>query len=287
MEEKIKVAFQGERGAYSHLVCNEVFPNLETKACSTFEEAFILAMEDPSYRIVIPIENSLAGRVADIHYLIPRYKLQIHAEHFQKVSHNLLGIQGSKIEDIKTVRSHTQAIGQCNKMILSQKFQPIISADTAGSAKFISQKKDKSESAIASSLAAKIYNLKILKSNVEDEVGNVTRFFIMGKNSKHPEFKDKKYITSCIFKLKSTPAALYKALGGFATNGVNLSKLESFSVKNTFDQVNFYIDIEGHIENQSLQKALEELGFHTEKLDILGVYEAHSFRFTKKQINNL
>jgi prephenate dehydratase len=224
----------------------------------------------------------LAGRVADIHYLIPRYKLQIHAEHFQKVSHNLLGIQGSKIEDIKTVRSHTQAIGQCNKMILSQKFQPIISADTAGSAKFISQKKDKSESAIASSLAAKIYNLKILKSNVEDEVGNVTRFFIMGKDSKHPEFKDKKYITSCIFKLKSTPAALYKALGGFATNGVNLSKLESFSVKNTFDQVNFYIDIEGHIENQSLQKALEELGFHTEKLDILGVYEAHSFRFTKK-----
>ena len=287
MEEKIKVAFQGERGAYSHLVCNEVFPNLETKACSTFEEAFILAMEDPSYRIVIPIENSLAGRVADIHYLIPRYKLQIHAEHFQKVSHNLLGIQGSKIEDIKTVRSHTQAIGQCNKMILSQKFQPIISADTAGSAKFISQKKDKSESAIASSLAAKIYNLKILKSNVEDEVGNVTRFFIMGKDSKHPEFKDKKYITSCIFKLKSTPAALYKALGGFATNGVNLSKLESFSVKNTFDQVNFYIDIEGHIENQSLQKALEELGFHTEKLDILGVYEAHSFRFTKKQIKNL
>ena len=282
MEEKIKVAFQGERGAYSHLVCNEVFPNLETKACSTFEEAFILAMEDPSYRIVIPIENSLAGRVADIHYLIPRYKLQIHAEHFQKVSHNLLGIQGSKIEDIKTVRSHTQAIGQCNKMILSQKFQPIISADTAGSAKFISQKKDKSESAIASSLAAKIYNLKILKSNVEDEVGNVTRFFIMGKDIKHPDLKDKKYITSCIFKLKSTPAALYKALGGFATNGVNLSKLESFSVKNTFDQVNFYIDIEGHIENQSLQKALEELGFHTEKLDILGVYEAHSFRFTKK-----
>ena len=282
MEEKIKVAFQGERGAYSHLVCNEVFPNLETKACSTFEEAFILAMEDPSYRIVIPIENSLAGRVADIHYLIPRYKLQIHAEHFQKVSHNLLGIQGSKIEDIKTVRSHTQAIGQCNKMILSQKFQPIISADTAGSAKFISQKKDKSESAIASSLAAKIYNLKILKSNVEDEVGNVTRFFIMGKDSKHPEFKDKKYITSCIFKLKSTPAALYKALGGFATNGVNLSKLESFSVKNTFDQVNFYIDIEGHIENQSLQKALEELGFHTEKLDVLGVYEAHKFRFKNK-----
>jgi prephenate dehydratase len=282
MKEKIKVAFQGEKGAYSHLACIEIFPNIEPEACATFEEAFILARENPACKIIIPIENSLAGRVADIHYLIPKYKLQIHAEHFQKVSHNLLAIEGSKIEDLKTVRSHAQAIGQCNKMITSHKLKPIISADTAGSAKFISKKKDKSESAIASSLAAKIYNLKILKSNVEDEVGNVTRFFIMGKDTKHPEPKDKKYITSCIFKLKSTPAALYKALGGFATNGVNLCKLESFSVKNTFDQVNFYIDIEGHIENPSLQKALEELGFHTEKLDILGVYEAHSFRFVKK-----
>ena len=156
--------------------------------------------------------------------------------------------------------------------------KPIISADTAGSAKYVHEKNDKSESAIASELAAKIYDLEIIKSNIEDEPGNVTRFLIMGKESKHPEFKDKKYITSCIFKLKSIPAALYKALGGFATNGVNLCKLESFAVKNTFDQVNFYIDIEGHIEDPSLQKALEELGFHTQKLDILGVYEAHQFR---------
>jgi len=282
VQEKIKIAFQGEKGAYSHLACTEVFPNIEPKACSTFEEAFMLARDNSNYKIIIPIENSLAGRVADIHYLIPKYKLQIHAEHFQKVSHNLLGIKESKIEDIKTVRSHSQAIGQCNKMILKQRLKTIISADTAGSAKFISEKKDKSEAAIASSLAAQIYNLKILKSNVEDESGNVTRFFVMGKDSRHPEFKDKKYITSCIFKLKSIPAALYKALGGFATNGVNLTKLESFSVKNTFDQVNFYIDIEGHIENPSIQKALEELGFHTEKLDILGVYEAHKFRFENK-----
>ena len=158
---------------------------------------------------------------------------------------------------------------------------PIVSADTAGSAKFIAQKKDKSDSAIASALAAKIYNLEIIKPNIEDESGNVTRFFIMGKDTKHPEIENKKYITSCIFKLKSTPAALYKALGGFATNGVNLTKLESFSVKNTFDQVNFYIDIEGHIENHPVQKALEELGFHTEKLDVLGVYPAHEFRFKK------
>ena len=279
MTEKIKIAFQGEKGAYSHLAILEIFPNAEVKACSSFEETFRLAKENLEYKIIIPIENSLAGRVADIHYLIPKYKLQIHAEHFQKVTHNLLGVKGSTIEEIRTVRSHSQAIGQCQKIILNNKLKSIISADTAGSAKFIAEKKDKSEAAIASELAAKIYNLKILKTNVEDESGNVTRFFVMGKEFKHPELKDKKYITSCIFKLKSIPAALYKALGGFATNGVNLCKLESFSVKNTFDQVNFYIDIEGHIESPSVQKALEELGFHTQKLDVLGVYEAHPFRF--------
>ena len=282
MNSKLKVAFQGEKGAYSHLACLEVFPNADAIACSTFEEAFKLAQHNSEYKIVIPIENSLAGRVADIHYLIPKYKLQIHAEHFQKVTHNLLGIKGSKIKDIKTVRSHLQAIGQCSNMISENKLKPIISADTAGSAKFISKKKDKTDSAIASALAAKIYGLEIIKSKVENESGNVTRFFIMEKDTKHPERKDKKYITSCIFKLKSIPAALYKALGGFATNGVNLCKLESFSVKNTFDQVNFYIDIEGHIEDPSLQKALEELGFHTQKLDVLGVYEAHQFRFKNK-----
>jgi len=282
MKNKIKIAFQGEKGAYSHLASSEFFPDLEAKACSTFEEAFQLAKDNSEYKIIIPIENSLAGRVADIHYLIPKYKLQIHAEHFQKVSHNLLGIKGSKIKDIKTVRSHSQAIGQCTKIISENNLKPIISADTAGSAKFVANKNDKTESAIASSLAAKIYNLEILKSNIEDESGNVTRFFIMGNETSHPERKDKKYITSCIFKLKSIPAALYKALGGFATNGVNLCKLESFSVKNTFDQVNFYIDIEGHIEDPAIQKALEELGFHTQKLDVLGVYEAHHFRFKNK-----
>jgi len=273
-----RIALQGEQGCFSHLASLEIFPNAEIKFCSTFEETFQLAKENPKYKIVLPIENSLAGRVADIHYLIPKYKLQVHAEHFHKINHNLLGIKGSKIKDIETVRSHSQAIGQCQKIISDNNLKPIISADTAGSARFIFEKKDKSEAAIASALAAKIYDLEILKSNIEDESGNVTRFFIMGKESNHPELKDKKYITSCIFKLKSIPAALYKALGGFATNGVNLCKLESFSVKNTFDQVNFYIDIEGHIEDPSLQKALEELGFHTQKLDILGVYEAHQFR---------
>ena len=278
MNKKVKVAFQGEKGAYSHLASLEIFPNAEVKACPTFEETFKLAKENIEYRIVIPIENSLAGRVADIHYLIPKYELQIHAEHFQKVNHNLLGIKGSKLKDIKTVRSHSQAIDQCRKVILDNKIKAIISADTAGSAKFVSLQQDKTDSAIASKLAAEIYNLEILKHNIEDEAGNITRFLVMGQETKQPEFKEKKYITSCVFKLKSTPAALYKALGGFATNGVNLTKLESFAVKNTFDQVNFYIDIDGHIEDQSLQKALEELGFHTQKLNILGVYEAHNFR---------
>ena len=279
MSKKIKIAFQGEKGAYSHLASLEIFPDAEIKACATFEDTFRLAKENSEYKIVIPIENSLVGRVADIHYLIPKYKLQIHAEHFQKVTHNLLGIKGSKMEKIKTVRSHSHAIGQCQKIIIKNKLKPIVAADTAGSAKYISNNNDKTESAIASDLAAKIYDLKILESNIEDEKGNITRFLIMGKESSHPEQKNKKYITSCFFKLKSIPAALYKALGGFATNGVNLCKLESFAVKNTFDQVNFYIDIEGHIEDSSVQKALEELGFHTQKLDILGVYEAHKFRF--------
>ena len=281
MNNKLKVAFQGEKGAYSHLACLEVFPKAEVVACSTFEEAFQLAKDNSEYKILIPIENSLAGRVADIHYLIPKYKLQIHAEHFQKVSHNLLGVKGSKMKDIKTVRSHSQAIGQCSKMIVANKLKPIISADTAGSAKFISEKNDKSDSAIASDLAAKIYDLEIIKSKVEDEPGNVTRFFVMGNDSKHPELKDKKYITSCIFRLKSIPAALYKCLGGFATNQVNLTKLESFSVKNTFDQTNFYLDLEGHIEDTRVQKALEELGFHTQSLNILGVYEASLSRQKK------
>ena len=282
MSKKIKAALQGEKGAYSHLACLEVFPKAEIKFCRTFEETFQIARDDSDYKIFIPIENSLAGRVADIHYLIPKYKLQIHAEHFQKINHHLLGIKGSTIKDIKTVRSHSQAIGQCRKLIESNNINPIISADTAGSAKFVAENKNKNDSAIASELAAKIYDLEILKSNVEDEPGNMTRFFIMGKEITHPSREDKKYITSCIFKIKSVPASLYKALGGFATNGVNLCKLESFSVKNTFDQVNFYIDMEGHIEDEAVKKALEELGFHTEKLDVLGVYEAHSYRIKNK-----
>ena len=277
--KKNKVAFQGELGAYSHIAINQLFENPEIKTCATFEETFKVAFENEDYKIVIPLENSLAGRVADIHYLLPKYKLQIHAEHFQKVEHNLLARENTKLEDIKYVRSHSQAIGQCQKIIMENKYKTIISADTAGSAKELSDGKDNSIAAIASKLSAKIYNLKILKENIEDEKGNVTRFLIMGKNVQQPEYeKGKKYITTCIFRLKSEPAALYKSLGGFATNQVNMTKLESFSVKNTFAQTNFYLDFEGHLEEKSVQNAMEELGFHTESLDILGVYEASNFR---------
>ncbi|MDB4339893.1 prephenate dehydratase [Pelagibacteraceae bacterium] len=275
----MKIAIQGEFGAYSHIAVDRLYKDADIKTCSTFEETFKQAYNDPKYKIVIPIENSLAGRVADIHYLLPKYKLQIHGEYFLPVQHNLLGKREATIDDIKYVRSHAQAISQCQNIIVKKKFKSIVSVDTAGSAKDLAEGKDKSIAAIASDLSAKMYNLKILEKNIEDEKGNVTRFLIMGKNIEQPEYSnDKKFITSCIFRVKSEPSALYKCLGGFATNRINLSKLESFSIKNTFDQANFYLDIEGHLEQTGVKKALEELSFHTETLDILGVYESSAFR---------
>jgi len=275
----MKIGIQGELGAYSHIAANKLYKDAEIKTCASFEETFKQAHQNENYKIIIPIENSLAGRVADIHYLLPKYKLQIHGEYFLNVEHNLLCKPEAAMSDIKYVRSHAQAIGQCQKIINKNKFQSIISADTAGSAKDLAEGNDKTIAAIASELSAKIYKLKVLEKNVEDEKGNVTRFLIMGKNIEQPEFnKEKKYITSCIFRLKSEPSALYKCLGGFATNQVNLTKLESFSVKNTFEQANFYLDLEGHLEQSGVKKAMEELGFHTETLDILGVYEASTFR---------
>ena len=276
---KIKIAIQGELGAYSHIAVEKLYKDADIKTCTTFEETFKQAYNDPSYKIIIPIENSLAGRVADIHYLLPKYKLQIHGEYFLTVEHNLLGKPEANMDDIKYVRSHSQAISQCQNIIIKNNFQPIISVDTAGSAKDLAEGKDKTIAAIASDLSAKMYNLKVLKKNIEDDKGNVTRFLIMGKIIVQPDYdKNKNYITSCIFRVKSEPSALYKCLGGFATNQVNLTKLESFSVKNTFDQANFYLDLEGHLEQVGVKKALEELGFHTETLSILGVYESSKFR---------
>ena len=275
----MKILYQGNEGAYSQLAAKEIFSDAELISCKTFEECFKKSSNDESLRTIIPIENSIAGRVADIQYLMNKYKLQIYAEHFHKVSHNLMARQGVLIDNLKYVRSHSQAISQCQKLINDYKLEPIIAADTAGSAKYISENSLEDEAAIASTLAAKIYNLEILKSNIEDDKKNITRFLFMGKKIEHPEFKkEENFITSCIFKVKDKPAALYKCLGGFATNDVSLSKLESFSDQSSFEQYLFLCDIVGHIEDPKVQKSLEELGFHTISLEILGVYNASKFR---------
>ena len=235
-----KIIIQGEQGAYSHLAAVKIFKNPTMLCCKTFEDAFAKAKSTKNSKLLIPIENSIAGRVADIHYLLSSSRLKIEGEHFQKVEHCLLALKEVSIKQIKTVRSHAQAIGQCKKNINKLKLQPIVAADTAGSAKYISEHQIDSESAIASSLAAKIYGLKILKKNFEDLKGNVTRFLIMSTSTRPKSYKkNKKYITSCIFRLKSVPSALHKALGGFAENKVNLTKLESFSTGNSFKQVSF------------------------------------------------
>ena len=276
-----QIAIQGGAGSFSHMATLKIFPKAKIKFCATFEEAFLLATQKPELSLVCPCENTVAGRVPEFHSLLRRFSLQIYAEHFEKISHNLLGVKGAKLgSTVKNVHSHIHALGQCRKIILNQKLKEVIESDTAFSAKYVAEKNDRSKAAISSVLAAKIYDLEILKSNVEDEPGiNVTRFLVMGKESKHPEFiKQKNFITSCIFQLKSIPSALYKALGSFSGYGVNLCRLESFSLKNTFRQVAFYIEIEKHIEDPIMKKALEELGFHTEELAILGCYPANSYR---------
>ena len=275
----MKILYQGNEGAYSQLAAVEIFPEAELISCKTFEDCFKKCIDDENLRTIIPIENSIAGRVADIQYLMNKYKLQIYAEHFHRVSHNLIARPGVAISNLKYVRSHSQAISQCQRIINEYGLEPIVAADTAGSAKYISDNTLDNEAAIASTLAAKIYNLEVLKSNIEDDKKNVTRFLFMGKKIEHPEYKEnEKFLTSCIFKVKDKPAALYKCLGGFATNDVSLSKLESFSDQSSFEQYLFLCDIVGHIEDPKVQKSLEELGFHTISLEILGVYKASKFR---------
>ena len=274
----MKIVYQGSPGAYSHLAAKKIYPEYEPISQNTFEECFNLCLKNEDYRTIIPVENSIAGRVADIQYLINKYKLQIYAEHFQSITHNLMILPNSNMQKISSVRSHTQAISQCQKVITENKLEPIIAADTAGSAKYISENKIENEAAIASELAAEIYNLTIVKKNIEDNKGNVTRFLIMGSKASHPEFKKKNYITSCIFKVKNKPAALYKCLGGFASNGVNITKLESYVHPQGFDVAQFYIDFEGHPENFSVKLALEEMKFFCKQLKILGVYKKSKFR---------
>jgi len=272
-----KIYIQGTFGAYSHLAALEIEPNAEVIPCKTFEECFLKASSESGSRIVIPESNRITGNIG-IEYLIFKYRLNIYAEHFLKIEHNLLGQQESSLKDIKDVFSHTQGLSQCSDFIKKNNFIEHIRADTAGSAKAISKKKNKTEAAIASSLSAKIYKLKILAPNIENEKGNATRFLIMGKEAHQPDFIDKRYITSFLFKLKSKPAALYQSLGGFAINGVNLTKLQSYPEQNSFESYFFLCDLEGHIEDPKVQKSLEELGLHCQDFHVLGVFEADKFR---------
>lgn len=273
-----KIAFQGELGAYSHLACIEAAPDHNPVACRTFESAMEQVSASECHLAMIPIENSVAGRVADIHYLLGGYDLKIYSEHFQEINHQLMVKPGASLDTIKNVRSHSMAIGQCNAAIKKYNLDVIIMADTAGSAKFISEQGTMEDSAIASTLAADTYGLDIVDTNIQDMKNNTTRFLIMSKELQQERNENLSYLTSCIFEVKSVPSALYKALGGFATNGVNLTKLESFIVDGDFNKAQFYIDLDGHAEDQSVKGALEELSFYTEKLKVLGVYPKHSYR---------
>ena len=272
-----KIYFQGTFGAYSHLAALSIFKDAEIIPCKTFDECFLKASKDDNSKIIIPESNRITGNIG-IEYLIFKYRLNIYSEYFQKIEHNLLGLPGTKIADIKDVYSHGQALSQCSKFIKSNSLIEHVRADTAGSAEMVSKTKDKTKAAIASSLSAKTYNLEIIKKNIENEKGNLTRFLIMGKNISQPEFGNKKYITSFLFKLKSKPAALYQSLGGFAINGVNLTKLQSYPEKNTFDSFFFLCDLDGHIEDTKVQKSLEELGLHCQDFHVLGVFEADKIR---------
>ena len=272
-----KISFQGELGAYSHLACQNCFSGCEVIPCKTFEEALSAVVEDKVEMAMIPVENTVAGRVADIHTLLGNSSLKIYAEHFERVRHQLVTKKESEISDLKYIRSHSMGIGQCKKVIDELSLTSIIMADTAGSAKYISEEGNKHDSAIASNLAAEIYDLKIIRENIEDDKNNTTRFLIMSK-SQQDRNMELEYITSCIFEVKSIPSALYKALGGLATNGINMIKLESFISDRDFNKAQFYLEFEGHSNDAPVKAALDEITHYTNQLNILGVYPKHSFR---------
>ena len=276
------VAFQGEPGNNSQMACHEVFPGVQTLACPTFEEAFAAVEEGRATLGMIPVENSVSGRVADNHHLLPESGLYINGEHFFRVHHQLLGVKGASLAGLKTVRSQLPALGQCRKLINELKLTQISAADTAGSARQIAEAGDPSAAALAPSLAAEIYGLDILRANVEDMDHNTTRFLIMSKEPREPTPDSGALITSFVFQVRNVPAALYKAMGGFATNGVNMTKLESYQLNGSFTATQFYADVDGHPAQRSLRLAFEELEFFSSHLKILGVYPASQFRQSKK-----
>jgi prephenate dehydratase len=277
---KKKIVFQGEPGANSHLAISEAYPDHEPVPCATFEDAFSAIGSGEADLGMIPIENSVAGRVADIHHLMPDSKLHIVAEHFMPVRHQLLAVKGATLADIRTVESHVHALGQCRNIIRKLGIRPIVAADTAGSAREVAEVGDKSRAAIASRLAATIYGLDILAEDIEDEAHNTTRFIVLSREKKWVSKGAGPVVTTFVFEVRNLPAALYKALGGFATNGVNMSKLESYMVGGNFFATQFYADVEGHPDDRNVAYALEELAFFSKELRVLGVYPAHKYRNT-------
>jgi len=276
------IAFQGQPGAYSDLACRRVFPAMTTLPCAAFEDAFAAVREGNAALGMIPIENSVAGRVADIHHLMPESGLFIIGEHFERVNHHLLGLPGATLDTIRTVRSHVHALSQCRNFVRAHGLTPVVAADTAGSAAEIKERGDKSIAAIASELAGQIYGLVSLAENIEDAEHNTTRFLIMSRDTKWAS-ADVPAVTTFVFNVKNVPAALYKAMGGFATNGVNMTKLESYMVGGNFTATQFYADVEAHPDNRPLKLALEELRFFSTEVKILGVYPAHELRIAARQ----
>jgi prephenate dehydratase len=272
------IAFQGAPGAYSDLACRQVFPHMTSLPCAAFEDAIAAVRRNKARLVMLPIENSVAGRVADIHHLMPGSNLHIVGEHFQRVEHHLLAVRGATLRGLRTVHSHVHALGQCRALLRKLEVKPIVEADTAGSAADVAKRGDKTEAAIASELAGQIYGLVSLKKNIEDAAHNTTRFLIMARDPKWPKRGQGLTVTTFVFAVRNVPAALYKALGGFATNGINMTKLESYMVGGRFTATQFYADVEGHPEDRPLRLALEELGFFSRELKILGVYPGHPFR---------
>ncbi|MFY9893725.1 MAG: prephenate dehydratase, partial [Xanthobacteraceae bacterium] len=274
MSRRRKIAFQGELGANSHIACNEAYPGYQPLPCSTFEDAFAAVRSGRADLAMIPIDNSVAGRVADIHHLMPQSKLHIVAEWFLPVQHQLMAPKGATLKTIRTVESHVHALGQCRNIIRALGVKAVVAADTAGAAREVAEAGDISRAALATKLAAKIYRLRILKKDVADAKHNTTRFVVLAREPKWASRKDKRLITTFVFQVRNIPAALYKALGGFATNGVNMTKLESYMVDGSFTATQFYADVEGHPNHRALELALEELEFVSvpKSLRILGVY---------------
>jgi len=276
----LKIAFQGEPGANSHIAVVEAYPDATPLPCPTFEDALAAITSGDADLGMIPIENSVAGRVADIHHLLPDSGLFIVGEYFQPIHHQLMAPRGAKLEGIRTVESHVHALGQCRRIIRKLGIQPIVSGDTAGSARIVAERGDLSCASLASRLAAEIYGLDILVEDVEDEHHNTTRFVVLAREAKWAAKDSGPLVTTFVFRVRNLPAALYKAMGGFATNGVNMTKLESYMVEGNFFATEFYADVDGHPEDRSLKFALEELKFFSKELRIVGVYPAHPFRAT-------